>query len=134
MSRKLLFSVAVSLVVGALGYAVVAQVPQHKSQWDRFQPTKAGKRWQYCTLTEVVLDEGRINVIFEGGGLSGVADGGWIQLAERLGAKLAPEHPRKNDRWHRQDCLDQMGLLGWELVNTHRGEQDRIVWVFKREQ
>lgn len=134
MSRTMVALVVAALTAGATGYAVFAQQPPRLPQWDNFQPAKAGKKWQYCTLTEAKLDDkGRVAIFVEGAGLTAVCNGGWIEAAEKLGLKMAPEHPRKNEPWARQNALDQMGEMGWELVSTHRGDLDRPVWVFKRE-
>src|SRR5207237_1222507 len=132
MSRKVVGLVVVALLAGATGYAVLAQPPQRPGEWDGFRPVKAGNQWQYCTLTEVQLDgTGRLAVFVEGAGTAAVCNGGWIEAAEKLGLKLDPQNPRKNEPWGRRVALDQMGALGWELVSTHGGESGRVVWVFK---
>ncbi len=134
MSRKNVALVLAALTAGATGYAVFAQQPRRGPEWDTFRPVKAGKTWQYCTLTVAKLDDkGGVVVVVEGGALTGICNGGWIEAAEKLGQKIGPDYPRKNDGWGRQHALDQMGEMGWELVGTHVGESGRTVWVFKRE-
>lgn len=134
MSRKMAALLLAVLTAGVTGYAVFAQGPRRPREWDNFQPLKAGKKWQYCTLTEAKLDDkGRVAVFVEGAGLAAICNGGWIEAAEKLGLKMAAEHPRKNEPWSRTTALDQMGEMGWELIDTHRGDLDRFVWVFKRE-
>jgi len=59
---------------------------------------------------------------------------GWIVAGERLGIKLAAEHPRNNTASGRASALEFLGENGRELVSTHKTEVDWLAWVFEREQ
>jgi hypothetical protein len=130
---KLLVMLALTVVSGAGYFAFGQQAGRGMQFGDSFQMAKPVKRWRYCTLSERRLDNDRISVWIEGTGTTAVLSGGWIEAAETLGRKLAPEYPRKNDPWSRQLALDQMGEMGWELVSVHRGVFEETVWVLKRE-
>jgi hypothetical protein len=94
MSRKVLISAVVLVAACAGGYGIFAQQPQRPAERAHVRPVK---KWEYCTLTEQRLDKDRLAVFVEGAGMTAACNGGWIEAAEKLGLKLAPEHPRKNE-------------------------------------
>lgn len=140
MSKNPLVVAFATLVVGAtVGYVASGQpLPPERPKRplaDITQGPKPAKRWSYMTLTEVRKNnkDDSCDVFYDLGGASGICNGGWIQVAERLGMRLAAEHPRKNTASDRGSVLNFLGENGWELVSVHKTELDRLAWVFKQE-
>lgn len=141
MSRKLstiILGLLCLLSAGTTGITLFAQQPKNKRlpQWDSFQTTKPVKKWQYCTLLEARIDRERVQVLVDSPGM-GAACNNWLELAENLGNFEIPAENRKNAikaaTSYRQNALDLLGEMGWEIISVHTVEKDRTLWVLKRE-
>lgn len=134
MSRKTWLFTLTFLAAGVGSVVVLADVPARLPQWNwAFRQQNPGKKWQYCTLSEQRLDRDRVAVFVESGGMTAVCNGGWTEVSFNLGRDIPANDREKNSIWDRQQVLNQLGEMGWELVGVHRGEFERTVWVFKRE-
>ena len=103
---------------------------------DITQGPKPAKKWSYLTLTEVRKNnkDDSCDVFYSLANAGGICNGGWIQVGEKLGMRLAAEHPRKNSASDdRVSVLCLLGEYGWELASVHKTELDRLAWVFKKE-
>jgi len=128
----------VTIIVGATAVYVASGQPFQPTQRKPYDTTlgpKPAKKWEYLTLTEVRRNnkDSSCDVFISVGDGYCICKLGWIEAGERLGMKLAPEHPRENTASYRASVLDFLGENGWELISVHKTEVDWLAWVFKRE-